>query len=169
MKTTICKKCGKEVKYIKVQPDYCSVCRPEAEKVPKITKSYQGKWKGENKIFYLLSKTLDVECITNGYYSFLQSPNGAPMQLDWYCPEFKFAVEIMGDQHYKYTKYFHKSKSGFEYLKKCDDLKAKLCKDLGIELVYIKPNETLTQSSLLAKFSKGLIKRLQNKIIKENN
>jgi hypothetical protein len=92
----------------------------------------------EDRLYYTLRKLLPDEiCIRNGYYSFLPSPKGNAMQLDVYFPNLKLAVEYNGRQHYKYTKKFHKTQEAFQYLRKCDQLKKKLCKELGITLIIV--------------------------------
>jgi len=86
----------------------------------------------------------DSEYIVNGYYSWLLSPKGMPMQLDWYCPELKLAVEFNGTQHYTYTKYFHRTKKEFAYQQECDSIKAKTCKEKGITLISVPYHITVT-------------------------
>lgn len=95
-------------------------------------------------MFKVLDDMYDAEYINNGYYSWLKSPRGAPMQLDRYYPDLKLAFEHHGNQHFQYNKYYHKSKSQFNYLQECDRLKAELCKAHGIQLVVIDYRDKIT-------------------------
>ena len=47
-------------------------------------------------------------------------------------------IEVHGQQHYKYTPYFHKSKAGFAMAKKRDLDKKDWCRVNLIELVELK-------------------------------
>jgi hypothetical protein len=107
--------------------------------------------------------------VLNGYYSFLRSPKGEPMQLDWFCPSLNIAYEYQGRQHYEYSPYFHKSKKVFKYLQECDILKKKQCDDSGVILIHIRYDKNLTVRYLLLKLEEAnpeLFKRLvDSKII----
>lgn len=59
------------------------------------------------------------------------------LEIDIYCIDKKFAVEVDGGQHY-YPKYGQKI---FEYTIKMDKLKEKLCKEKGIKLIRISCDE----------------------------
>lgn len=82
--------------------------------------------------------------IRNGYYSFLMSPKNRPMQYDIYYPDLKLAFEYMGKQHYYYNSYFFRDEKQFKYLQKCDRLKKKLSKELGITLIVIDYKKKIT-------------------------
>jgi hypothetical protein len=82
--------------------------------------------------------------IHNGYYSFLPSPKKKPMQLDIFFPKLKLALEYNGRQHYSYNQHFFKNKEQFEYLKKCDRLKKRLCKELRITLITVDYSKTIS-------------------------
>lgn len=93
--------------------------------------------------------------IRNGYYSFLISPKGAPMQFDIYFPEFKLAWEYDGRQHSEYNEFMHKSKKAFRYLQQCDQIKNELCKELGITLIRIRFDKKLTADYLRVKLQEA--------------
>lgn len=134
LKITYCIVCKAEIKYKTRKPKKCKECV-----------NSKSRWKKEYLMFKLLEKVFPNEYyIRNGFYSFLISPKGEPMQLDIYFPNLMLAFEFQGRQHYQFNKFFHKTLSQFEYLKECDLLKIKLCKGLGIKLIQIPYNKELT-------------------------
>lgn len=161
LKTTTCQECGKEVKYITKKPKKCMVCRTTNSKASgknKTTKKKSGGYskKPDNKNTQgelILFKALDPllkghKYINHGYYSFLLSPKGYPMQLDRYYPDLKLAWEFDGKQHSEYNKYIHRSKQNFEYYKQCDRLKEKQCREEDITLIRIAWNYKITEDAL---------------------
>ena len=57
------------------------------------------------------------------------------LYLDFYIPNATMAVEVHGQQHFKYTPFFHKSKAGFLKAQARDKVKAEWCEINNIELV----------------------------------
>ena len=56
--------------------------------------------------------------------------------LDFYLPEYNIAIECQGIQHYKPIDYFG-GKKAFEYRKKLDENKKELCRQNGVDIIYI--------------------------------
>lgn len=140
-KTIICNDCGKVVEYKTKKPKLCPKCHEERYGTRKFYQEPKGtikKSKGE----YFLSKVLngifpEAQCIDGGYYSFLPSPKGYPMQLDRYYPRLHLAFEYDGKQHQDDNDYFYKKDSEFDYRKECDTLKEQLCKEHKITIIRI--------------------------------
>lgn len=61
------------------------------------------------------------------------------LELDCYEESLKLAVEYNGIQHYKYIPYFHKNKEAFHNQLYRDELKSRICKDNGVNLIKV-PN-----------------------------
>lgn len=59
------------------------------------------------------------------------------LEIDCYNDELKLGVEYNGIQHYEYSSYFHKNKEAFMNQKYRDELKCRMCKDLGIRLITV--------------------------------
>jgi len=59
------------------------------------------------------------------------------LELDCFCAELGLAVEYSGIQHYKFTKYFHKNKEAFLNQKYRDDMKKRICKEYGVNLIEV--------------------------------
>lgn len=150
MKTKPCSSCGKPVPYKTKPAKYCSACRKPTKK--RYKHKAKGS-KGERSLFYLLNSMIHSDSINNGYYSFLLSPKGAPLQLDRYYPDLKLAFEYDGVQHSEYVEYFHHTKKDFEYLQTCDAIKSKICGERGITLIRIKHNEPLTEEYVLRRIA----------------
>jgi hypothetical protein len=170
MKITKCNLCGAKIEYTTKKPKICKECKSNKKSAPKnkAKKPVETRWKGEVKLFDILNYLLPKchYCI-NGYYSWLPSPNGAPMQLDWYSDELGLAFEYEGIQHYKYIKHFHKSKTEFKYLQECDKLKEKYCKLEGVVLVKIKYTMPLNIRNV-AKAIKDTSPTLYNILLRDN-
>lgn len=147
-KITYCVLCGTPIEYATKKPLRCQHCKDI--KLSTRSTAPKTKWKKETAMFSIMSELLPgVEYIVNGYYSWLISPKGKPMQLDWYSPEINLAVELNGQQHYQYTKYFHKTKREFEYLQQCDKIKETVCKARGITLLPVPYNSKVTHKMII--------------------
>jgi hypothetical protein len=59
------------------------------------------------------------------------------LELDCYNAEMSLAVEYSGIQHYKYVPYFHRNKDAFLNQKYRDDMKKRICKEYGINLIEV--------------------------------
>ena len=83
-----------------------------------------------------------------GYYNFKKirpewlrcSYSNRPLELDLYNEELKIAVEYNGQQHYKYTPFFHQNEEEFKKQLQRDDEKLKKCFELNINLIIIPYN-----------------------------
>ena len=62
------------------------------------------------------------------------------LELDCYNELLKLAVEYNGVQHYKYNKMMHRSHDHFLNQKYRDDMKMRMCKDAGVNLVTVPYN-----------------------------
>lgn len=69
---------------------------------------------------------------------FLENPvTGNNLELDLYNKELKLAIEVQGDQHYKFTPFFQKNKEAFLNQRYRDEIKKIYCKQNGITLIEI--------------------------------
>lgn len=100
IKTTKCVDCNKEVEYKTNKPKRCTKCKEKrARKKGKANRTYKKgnkntEWSKEYLMFQILDGIFPGEYyIRNGYYSFLISPKGEPMQLDIFYPDRKLALE----------------------------------------------------------------------------
>lgn len=59
------------------------------------------------------------------------------LEIDCYNPEMRLGLEYNGKQHYVYTPYFHKTRDAFENQKYRDEIKRRLCKEMGITLIEV--------------------------------
>lgn len=62
---------------------------------------------------------------------------GANLEIDCYCEDLKIGIEYNGKQHYQYIPYFHASKDAFYTTKYRDEMKARLCKENGVNLIIV--------------------------------
>jgi len=67
----------------------------------------------------------------------LISHNLTRLELDIFIESEKVAIEIQGEQHFRFISFFHKSYSEFEKRKQYDQEKRDLCHGAGIRLVEI--------------------------------
>jgi len=62
---------------------------------------------------------------------------GYNLEIDLYNDELKLAVEVQGDQHYKFTPFFHRNKDTFMMQRYRDEMKKQKCMNRGITLIEI--------------------------------
>jgi very-short-patch-repair endonuclease len=141
-----CAVCGKDYLYVRKEMGLCLICQSATRQ------SRGSKWKTEKLLFAILKLLFkNRDYVINGYYSFLLSPKGQPLQLDWYCPELKIAFELQGEQHYKQVKYYQKSKTAFAYQQECDRLKRDACIEQHVLLLEIRTTEPIDRNTVLDK------------------
>ena len=63
--------------------------------------------------------------------------------FDFYINTLKLVVEVHGQQHYKFCKFFHKTKAGFLTSLKRDFIKEDWCNLNQIELVVLKYSDSV--------------------------
>lgn len=82
---------------------------------------------------------------------------GAPTKLyvDLYLPVRKIAIEVQGEQHFKYVRHMHKDKLNFLMAKRRDVMKRELLELNDIVLLYFNYNErSLWKKILIEAFQK---------------
>ena len=81
----------------------------------------------------------NIPFIVGGYYSWIPSPKGYPLQLDFLVYGVSslppFAIEVDGIQHDDQQSF--QTKEDFEYLSKCDQVKDIVLKQKGYKLIRI--------------------------------
>ncbi len=70
---------------------------------------------------------------------------GSVQYFDFYIPLKHLAIEVHGEQHYKFSSLFHKSKLDLIKAKKKDSQKAEWCDVNGIDLIVLNYNEDIEQ------------------------
>lgn len=74
------------------------------------------------------------ECIRPDW---LLTEDGNRLELDFYIEELELAIEVQGEQHYKYIEHFFGNISEFEKRLEYDRIKKGICQARGINLVEI--------------------------------
>lgn len=164
-KITHCTQCNKSISYSTKRPKLCGECKKGKPKVYRKARTIPTRSKNEAKMQYLLNAILpEADYIDNGYYSWLPSPKNHPMQVDRLYPKLKLAFEYNGAQHYEFNAFMHKTQADFEYLQRCDKLKAKLMKQMGYALISIRYDKKLTKGYLVRRLrEEGLLEGLKRK------
>jgi len=62
---------------------------------------------------------------------------GYNLEIDLYNDDLKLAIEVQGDQHYKFIPFFHRNKDAFLNQRYRDAMKKEKCKQNGITLIEI--------------------------------
>ena len=118
--------------------------------------------------------------------NWLKNKNNNCLELDMYNEELKLAIEYNGIQHYKFSKYFHKTYAEFEKRLEDDKIKIILCKEKNINLLivsytiknveeYIENELTKLQINIISKILRNKIevineyKETIKKIVDEKN
>lgn len=63
--------------------------------------------------------------------------------LDFFVPNLMLGIEVHGQQHYEFCKFFHKTKAGFLTAKRRDCIKEEWCKLNNIDLIVLKYSDTI--------------------------
>jgi len=82
-------------------------------------------------------------------------------RIDIYVPELKLAIEYQGLQHYEPVEYFG-GEEGFRKNKERDELKARLCSQNGIKMVYFRYNEEIKKDVVEIRLKQKLEERWLN-------
>ena len=164
-KITYCVTCNISIHYATKKPKWCTKCKQQQPKTYRTGKKKRPptQSKKEVQMKQILNTVFPKDVsIDNGYYSFLMSPKGAPLQLDRYYPDLKLAFEFDGAQHKSYNPYMHKTKAAFEYLQQCDRMKNEYCKALGIHLVRISHEKKITKAYIVERLeAEGILSNLR--------
>ncbi|MCX7610337.1 MAG: hypothetical protein N2043_01960 [Ignavibacterium sp.] len=152
MNKQICSVCSKSFSS-KKKTHICLSCK---QKQKKQMRAGMSQWEWELK--KVLEELIPFDYIDNGFYSWMKSPKGSPLQLDRYYPSLEVAFEFNGEQHYTYNSFFHKNKETFEYYKLCDKIKEQKCQEKGIVLLNIRqdkyPNASVFRDFILKMLKK---------------
>lgn len=71
--------------------------------------------------------------------------NNLQLYLDFYIPLYSLAIEVNGQQHYSYNKYYHNNVIGFIKQQKNDKLKQEWCKLNYIQLILLNDKDNVDQ------------------------
>jgi len=80
---------------------------------------------------------------------------GTRLSLDFFNANKKIAIEVQGQQHFKYVKFFHGNRANFLSQIKRDVKKIEFCELNNIKLIEIYPNDILSKE-LFEKFEISL-------------
>lgn len=67
----------------------------------------------------------------------LTTKNGDRLELDFFIDELDIAIEVQGDQHYRFVEFFHENVTGYIEQVERDKQKRKICDLKGIKLIEI--------------------------------
>lgn len=67
------------------------------------------------------------------------------LYLDFYLPLFKKAIEVHGEQHYKFVPFYHSNKMNFLKSQKRDNEKKEWCEKNGISHIVLPHYQTADQ------------------------
>lgn len=81
------------------------------------------------------------------------------LYIDIYIPKLKIAIENDGQQHFKFSEFFHADVASFNNQKKNDRLKEQYCEENSITLVRVRFDEELNVEKLRNKILNKLKER----------
>lgn len=96
---------------------------------------------GEQKISYLLKEHFNEDFVFQ--YRIENVKDKLPLPFDFYLQNKNIVIEFMGEQHYKWLKFFHSSYHKFLLQKHHDWLKRKFCRENNIIYFKIDYNENI--------------------------
>jgi very-short-patch-repair endonuclease len=102
---------------------------------------------GEELVAHLLKEAFPFMRVKEQYFiKYL----GHKLYFDFYLPSYKLAIEIQGQQHYKFIQFFHGNKQGWQSHKKRDALKQEWALETGTIILELnKTNFPKTGPDLL--------------------
>lgn len=102
------------------------------------------------KVEKILKKGFPMYRIGKEYYVSYQATS---LFFDFHLPEIKVVIEVQGQQHYSFNKFFHRDKADFDAQQYRDRLKTEWCSLQKYTLVTLKYDEidSLTAASLKEK------------------
>lgn len=106
--------------------------------------------KGEDELGRLLRRLFNNRAIKR------QHPikmGNRTLRVDYYIPGIGLAFEYDGEQHERYSNFFHRTLKAFRNSKERDSFKADALLDQGIELIRFRAGEPINEEVLLAKIS----------------
>lgn len=62
---------------------------------------------------------------------------GGRLELDFYIEELHLAIEVQGEQHYRFVPHFHQTPERYAYMLQCDREKRSICKERNITLYEV--------------------------------
>ncbi len=78
------------------------------------------------------------------------------LYVDIYLPRLHIAFEYDGIQHFEFVEHFHGNQQGFIQARKRDLQKNTVCEDLGIALVRVAYDESMTKDNVMSKIEEAL-------------
>jgi hypothetical protein len=160
-KMTKCSVCGKDIYYNTKKPKRCKECN---ESVQYNTKKESTRSKLEFKVQTWLQEIFpepEYHFISNGYYSWIKSPKGYPLQLDFLVyskHKILFAIEVEGPQHYQKAHY--QSQKDYNYLMDCDIIKIRALEKKNINLITLPYRNDMNKGSFIKILKEHGIKEL---------
>lgn len=75
------------------------------------------------------------------------------LRFDFCIPGLKLMIEVQGEQHFKFSKHFHKTRDHFRKAQARDGLKQEWCSKNGYDLVYFNYDEidSLTDEGFMSR------------------
>ena len=89
----------------------------------------------EDTVYLLIKKALpNYKCIRQHYVYYHRHK----LFFDFYLPDLKTMIEVQGEQHFEFNKFYHSSANDFGKQKVRDKLKEEWCEENKYTLVAIK-------------------------------
>lgn len=109
----------------------------ERQSAQQAKKRFARKSKGELECRRVLEAKFKLPFPTVRLPQFKNHITNQALELDCYNERLRLAVEYNGEQHYRYTPAFHKTRDAFHNQQYRDEMKQKMCQDNGIQLVVV--------------------------------
>lgn len=114
-------------------------------------------WISETELFNLVRDAVaPVTVVQHARFSWLGSQH-----LDIYVPDRDLAIEYMGEQHFRPVEFF----GGEEALRKrktLDKRKAQLCRENGVRLIYVTPDDEVSVDAVEKILARGETMRMEH-------
>jgi hypothetical protein len=116
------------------------------ERIVKNIKKYLIKWEGKSRSKLQQNVKLFLKAYWQGDVVFEEMKvAGTRLSLDFYNANKKIAIEVQGEQHFKFVPFFHNTRGSYLKQIKRDVKKIEFCELNEINLVEIYPKDDLNK------------------------
>ena len=102
------------------------------------------------------------EGVFSGFESYQEYPvkeinplahNISKLKVDWVIPSMRYAIELMGKQHFEFTPFFHETKEDFKAAQQRDMYKQVAIEQAGWVYITFRYDEDINEANLLSKIN----------------
>ena len=115
-----------------------------------VKNAFCDKLSSKAEVLYLILKSQYPDVVREKTWGWLiNDKTNKPLWVDFYIPSLNTAIEFDGEQHYKFTKRFHRTYDRFIESQYRDRLKNTLLGEKGIRLIRVSYKDKISKSFII--------------------